>query len=118
MPATHDLTGKVFGRLTALRYKPGSRQRKGVWICRCSCGAETPVATYYLLKGRTTSCGCWRREVSAKLAIALVEAGLHCLPRSSQAVANIRRGRRQSVVRRLAAQTSTRQYIDGQPAPL
>ena len=52
----NDLTGRRFGRLTALR---GFRQNGATrWECRCDCGATaTPLYTN-LLHGRTLSCGC------------------------------------------------------------
>ena len=30
-------------------------------MCRCDCGNETHVRAYWLNKGRTKSCGCYRR---------------------------------------------------------
>ena len=58
-----DLTGKRFGRLTALepleeRGKDGSVQ----WLCRCDCGREVAVRVNMLTAGRTQSCGCYQRE--------------------------------------------------------
>jgi hypothetical protein len=46
-----DLTGRVFGRLTALRRLPG-----GKWLCRCECGNEKVVFGANLKT--TKSCGC------------------------------------------------------------
>lgn len=57
------LTGKKFGRLTALEYVPGSKYR-----CLCDCGNECTVYTYSLKSGVTRSCGCLRKEVAAKKA--------------------------------------------------
>lgn len=34
------------------------------WLCRCSCGTEKAVSHHTLLKGKSRSCGCLRREVS------------------------------------------------------
>lgn len=51
--------GQRFGRLKA--YLPDdSKQRK--WICVCDCGSIHMVATSSLTSGRSTSCGCFRRE--------------------------------------------------------
>ena len=55
-----DLTGKQFGRLTAL-YTNG-RNGKGniIWHCKCQCGNETDVLGINLRNGATRSCGCLR----------------------------------------------------------
>lgn len=57
----HDLAGRTFGRLTALRYQAGSS-----WLCRCECGTEKLVRTGALTTGFTTSCGCRHRENLAR----------------------------------------------------
>lgn len=58
-----DLTGKKYGRLTAL-YPLGklSRRRNIVWRCRCDCGNEVDVASDDLTTGNTRSCGCLKIE--------------------------------------------------------
>lgn len=58
-----DLTGRRFGRLTAMEYVPGSCYR-----CWCDCGNTVTVKTYSLKSGKTKSCGCLRREVAASKA--------------------------------------------------
>lgn len=52
-----DITGKTFGRLTAVRYVGKYR-----WLCSCSCGGKATVITSNLSKGNSTSCGCAGRE--------------------------------------------------------
>lgn len=56
-----DLTGKVFGRLTAI--KPLGRTNKGLvlWECICTCGNTKTVRGVNLTKG-TKSCGCLVKE--------------------------------------------------------
>jgi hypothetical protein len=51
-----DITGQVFGNLTAIR---PSHMEKGRahWLCRCDCGAERTVGVAWLRSGNTTSCG-------------------------------------------------------------
>lgn len=52
-----DLTGKVFGELTAVR-PTGDRYHGGiVWECRCSCGKMCYVPRLSLMAGQTKSCG-------------------------------------------------------------
>ncbi len=52
-----DLTGKVFGKLTAVEYA-GKKGKHTCWRCRCECGKEATVFTTSLKSGDTTSCGC------------------------------------------------------------
>ena len=57
-----DLTGQVFGCLTALH--PGERSKKitnTIWVCLCSCGKLAQVSSGKLKNGHTKSCGCFRR---------------------------------------------------------
>jgi len=52
-----DLTGVVFGQLTAI--KPSMTKSKNAsWICKCTCGKEINVATCKLLHDGQHSCGC------------------------------------------------------------
>jgi len=61
MPNKIDLTGRIFGRLIVI--KENGRQNGSIcWDCICECGNETNVVSYSLLKGRTTSCGCYSIE--------------------------------------------------------
>ena len=63
MPKTLDLSGRTFGRLTALTSVRVGK-RKG-WLCQCSCGQTTKVVTAKLTSGWTSSCGCLHKEVCA-----------------------------------------------------
>ena len=64
-----DLTGRRFGRLTALCPAEKSGQAGGglVWRCRCDCGAEAEVSAARLVSGRTRSCGCLNREQMSRM---------------------------------------------------
>ena len=54
-----NLTGQRFGALTVERRVPGQdQQRRALWECRCDCGSLAVVATKYLTRGETRSCGC------------------------------------------------------------
>lgn len=61
-----DLTGQVFGRLTALREVEPILSGKGkperAWLCRCECGREVVVRHHNLTKKVTRSCGCLRQK--------------------------------------------------------
>jgi hypothetical protein len=49
----YDLTGQVFGLLTALHHV-----RSGDWLVRCECGTEKVVMGQNLRTGQAKSCGC------------------------------------------------------------
>ncbi len=67
-PRMKDLTGKKFGRLTAL-YPTNKRDRKGsvVWMCECTCGNRIEVTTDLLQNGIYQSCGCLKKEHQMEL---------------------------------------------------
>jgi hypothetical protein len=68
MPAFRDLTGQVFGRLTALRRVGKTKRGASTWLCRCSHdGNEIETTVDSLTRGRTMSCGCLHREISSAL---------------------------------------------------
>lgn len=60
-----DLTGNVYGRLTALERLEMSPNAGYFWKCFCSCGNFTKVTIGNLNSGHTNSCGCLSVEVSA-----------------------------------------------------
>lgn len=59
---SQDLTGLPFGYYTAIRQDGCDSQGVPYWLCRCRCGNEKRVWVYDLLRGRTLSCGCLKRE--------------------------------------------------------
>ncbi len=60
-----DLSGRRFGRLTAL-YSLSERKQGGVvWRCCCDCGNEIDASYNSLVTGNTQSCGCMKREHAA-----------------------------------------------------
>lgn len=63
-----ELAGKRFGRLVAIerKYRQTPSGRKALYFCQCDCGNTSEVMTQSLKDGRTTSCGCFRREESRK----------------------------------------------------
>jgi hypothetical protein len=58
-----DLTGKIFGRLTVIKY-----MNKYKWLCKCSCGNEKEIRSDMLKSGTTKSCGCLQKETCSNLA--------------------------------------------------
>ena len=66
--ATKDITGQVFGRLTAIRRFVEANGSHKLWLCQCECGNLAKVQTHYLISGNTKSCGCIRSENIKKVA--------------------------------------------------
>lgn len=62
-PRFNDLTGQYFGRLKVLGFSDRVNQRT-IWLCECSCGKITTIASQELNNGEAKSCGCLRREVT------------------------------------------------------
>lgn len=67
--AFNDITGKKFGRLTALRFIPDDSKFSKFW-CVCECGNEKSVMAQALISGLTVSCGCFKNEQIKKRATA------------------------------------------------
>ena len=57
------LTGKKFDRLTVIKK---DEDRKNHWICKCDCGNIVSVLDFYLIHGKTKSCGCYRADRARK----------------------------------------------------
>lgn len=57
-----NISGKKFGKLTAI--KPNGKNKKGqiLWLCKCDCGSDYITSASNMLCGNTTSCGCSRRK--------------------------------------------------------
>jgi len=63
-----DITGQVFGRLTAIERDGHDYRGLATWRCICSCqdGAEVQVTGASLRRGNVKSCGCLSRELVIK----------------------------------------------------
>lgn len=59
--AAPDLTGRVFGRLTATA-RTVNASGKTCWECRCVCGGSTVLISYQITGRKVLSCGCLVRE--------------------------------------------------------
>ena len=56
-----DLTGQVFGMLTAIKVDTERKGKQGrYWICHCECGNTITASCKDLRSGNTKSCGCYR----------------------------------------------------------
>ena len=65
MAALQSEIGNRYGRLTVLERAPNQGTRVQ-WLCRCDCGTEKVIGGKQLRRATTTSCGCLRKEVTAK----------------------------------------------------
>lgn len=67
-----DISGRKYGRLTAIRlYQRGTDNkvdwRKNItWLFNCDCGSEMEFVKSDVVNGHSTSCGCVQRKNSAK----------------------------------------------------
>jgi hypothetical protein len=41
-------------------------RRAPVWVCQCDCGTVRSVLAANLLAEKSTSCGCWKREITGR----------------------------------------------------
>lgn len=59
-----DLTGEVFGQLTAVSedFSKPEKNSHRYWLCQCSCGNTKVISQDSLKRGHTTSCGCFRSD--------------------------------------------------------
>lgn len=67
LPKNVDITGNVFGRLTAIR-RVQSPTRDQVWLFQCACGTTKEIMKASVTKGSTKSCGCLAHEIHVSLA--------------------------------------------------
>lgn len=52
--------GKTFGRLTVVVDEDGGKNPE--ITCQCTCGKKVTALKHNVVRGNTTSCGCWRSE--------------------------------------------------------
>jgi hypothetical protein len=64
MSAFKDLSGKTFGRLTAVSYSGKNKHGLSLWECKCECGNIVFVTTCHLTSGHSKSCGCLQRDIA------------------------------------------------------
>lgn len=65
MSAVKDLRGSRYGRWIVIERAENSKDNRSRWLCRCDCGNEKILKLCDLRNGRSRSCGCLRKEISA-----------------------------------------------------
>lgn len=68
-----DITGQVFGRLTAIKPLRINSHKKFVWLLKCECGNFKESTVSRLLAGECRSCGCMFIEMVTSTAKAKFE---------------------------------------------
>lgn len=63
MPKRIDITGKVYGKLTAIECVGRNEKGFELWKCKCECGEETIKQKHNLTMGKTKSCGCLHHAI-------------------------------------------------------
>lgn len=62
------LVGQKFGRLEVIEFvnikRIGKQGSASMWKCKCDCGGEIITHGSSLVRGNTTSCGCYRMETN------------------------------------------------------
>lgn len=58
-----DITGKRFGRLTAIRYVDYTNSNGSRWLFACDCGKQIITHSSMVRRGVTKSCGCLNQEL-------------------------------------------------------
>lgn len=61
-----DLNGKIFDKLTILNRVKNSKSGNAQWLCLCECGNNKFISGSDIIKGKTKSCGCIRKETTTK----------------------------------------------------
>ncbi len=72
-PRVKDLTGRVFGLLTVLRYHGSgpAPHHAALWACRCDCDASKEFIALgtTLTRKHCRSCGCYRKANMRRIAV-------------------------------------------------
>ena len=72
-----DLTGKKFGKLTALEPVGKNKRREIMWLCQCDCGNQIVVSGYQMRRNHTKSCGCLQKYLKWCLEHKDIVDGIH-----------------------------------------
>ena len=59
----HNLEGKRFGKLLAVRPTQERRRSSIMWECVCDCGVTKNAPSHDLVRGNIVSCGCHGRSI-------------------------------------------------------
>lgn len=68
-----DLSGKRFGKLTAIKYVKSTDEGQAIWECQCDCGNIVYASAARLQFGNLLSCGCLKSRGERKISEILTE---------------------------------------------
>jgi hypothetical protein len=60
----NSLINETFGRWTVIERAENTAQGQTRWLCRCECGNQKVVTRTVLTSGKSSSCGCLKRETT------------------------------------------------------
>lgn len=63
-----DETGNKYGELTVVKSGGTNKDKKALWLCKCSCGNYTTTTGKSLRNGSSTSCGCLKVKRAREMA--------------------------------------------------
>lgn len=64
---SNDITGQQFDKLTVIKRVYRESNKNSYYLCKCDCGNTLEVARTSLVSGKSTNCGCVRRERFAEV---------------------------------------------------
>jgi hypothetical protein len=64
--ANFNPIGQKYGKWKVIK-RAGKQGKQPTWLCVCECGNEGIVPSYNLKAGRSTNCGCVRKETLRKM---------------------------------------------------
>ena len=64
-----NLTGQKFGKLLVIELHNNIPGKEKYWKCLCDCGNEKIISSRSIKTGKTTSCGCYYKEVMQNIII-------------------------------------------------
>lgn len=64
--ASRDITGRKFGRLTAVKFSYKNKFGMHYWSAKCDCGNEVVVRKQHIESGLTQSCSCLNKEIVSR----------------------------------------------------
>ena len=87
-----DIAGQRFGRLVVIEISKEKKYGKICWLCKCDCGKQITATQNNLSRFNTTSCGCFKDEVSKQSKNSTLDSGLgrlYSIYKSSASVRNL-----------------------------
>lgn len=72
-----DITGKIFTRLTAVKYIGNHNGIIHAWLFKCDCGKDAIINGANVRQGKTKSCGCLKKETLANFKHGLSHTTTH-----------------------------------------